>query len=62
MFVRKKKNKSDTQSIQIISKIRGKYKVIKTIGCTKTSREEELMVLLANAALERLEGNQSLFC
>jgi hypothetical protein len=61
MFVRKKRNKSGSVSIQIISKSRGKYKVIKTIGCAKTKREEELMVLLANTELEKLSGNQSLF-
>ncbi len=61
MFVRKKKNKSGTHSIQIISKTNGKYKVIKTIGCAKTKREEELMVLLANTELNRIEGYQSLF-
>jgi transposase len=61
MFVRKKKNKSGSVSIQIISKIRGKYKVIKTIGCAKTNREEELMVLLANTELDKLEGNRPLF-
>lgn len=61
MFVRKKKNKSGTLSIQIISKTRGKYKVIKTVGCAKTKREEELMILLATAEIERIEGNLSLF-
>jgi transposase len=61
MFVRKKKNKSGTHSIQIISKTRGKYEVVKTIGCANTAREEELLVLLANTELERLKGNQSLF-
>jgi len=61
MFVRKKKNKSSTISIQIISKSRGKYKVVKTIGCAKTRREEELMLLLANSELKRLSGDQSLF-
>jgi len=55
MFVRKKKNKSGTLSIQIISKTRGKYKVIKTVGCAKTKREEELMILLATAEIERIE-------
>ncbi|MBM2814975.1 MAG: transposase [Ignavibacteria bacterium] len=34
MFVRKKKNKSGRTSIQIIDKSSGKYKVIKTMGCT----------------------------
>jgi hypothetical protein len=61
MFVRKKKNKSGSLSIQIISKNRGDYKVLKTIGCAKTKREEDMMLLLANTELERLEGNQSLF-
>ena len=59
--MRKKKNKSGTQSIQIISKSSGKYKVIKTIGCAKTKREEDLMILLAKTELERLQGMQSLF-
>jgi len=35
--------------------------VVKTIGCAKTKREEELMVLLANTELERIKGNLSLF-
>lgn len=61
MFVRKKRNKSGSVSIQIILKSRGKYKVFKTIGCAKTKREEELMVLLANTELEKLSGNQPLF-
>jgi Transposase DDE domain len=61
MFVRKKRNKSGTQSIQIISKSTGKYKVIKTIGCARTKREEELILLMAKTELERLLGNQSLF-
>jgi transposase len=61
MFVRKKKNKSGTVSIQIISKNRGKYKVIKTLGCATTMREQELLLLLANTELERFAGKQSLF-
>jgi len=61
MFVRKKQNKSGTVSVQIISKNRGKYKVVKTIGCANTKREEELMILLANTELERLSGSQPLF-
>jgi transposase len=61
MFVRKKQNTSGSLSIQIISKNRGRYKVVRTIGCAKTKREEELLVLLAKSELERLQGNQSLF-
>jgi len=33
MFIRKKKNKSGTVSIQVIDKRKG-YRVIKTIGCS----------------------------
>jgi len=61
MFVRKKQNASGSLSIQIISKNRGKYKVISTVGCAKTKREEELLILLAKSELERIQGNQSLF-
>ena len=59
--MRKKKNKSGTISIQIINKNRGKYKVLKTIGCANTNREEELMILLAKTEMEKISGNQSLF-
>ena len=34
-----KKNKSDSISIQIISKSRGKYKVVKNIGYDKSEQE-----------------------
>lgn len=34
MFVRKKKNKSGKISVQIISKTNGKYRVVKTVGCS----------------------------
>lgn len=61
MFIRKKGNKSGSKSIQIISKERGKYKVIKTVGCAKTNREEELLILLANTEMERIQGMQPLF-
>jgi transposase len=61
MFVRKKQNKSGTLSIQIISKSSGKYRVVKTIGCARTKREEELMILLAKSELDRIQGHQPLF-
>jgi transposase len=61
MFIRKNKNRSGSVSIQIISKNSGSYKVLKTIGCAKTQREEELLELLARAELEKIQGLQSLF-
>ena len=61
MFIRKNRKRSGSISFQIISKIGRKNKVIKTIGCAKTSREEEFLELLSKTELERIEGMQSLF-
>lgn len=61
MFVRKNKNKSGSVSIQIVHKLKRKNKIIKTVGIAQTRREEELLILLANNELDRLQGTQSLF-
>ena len=61
MFIRKKKNKSGSVSIQILLKNGRKNKLLKTVGCAKTAREEELLAMLANTEMERLQGMQSLF-
>ncbi|SFV50046.1 Mobile element protein [hydrothermal vent metagenome] len=57
MFVRKKKNKSGSVSIQIISKSNGKYKVVETIGCSKNEIEIEQLVKKANERVTELEPN-----
>lgn len=61
MFIRKKKNSSGSVSIQILYKKDRKNILLKTVGCAKTQREEELLVLLANTEMERLQGMSSLF-
>lgn len=61
MFIRKNRNRSGTFSIQIVRKVRGSNRVIKTIGIAQTKREEDLLLLLAKTELERLQGLQSLF-
>ena len=61
MFIRRNKNRSGSVSIQIMRKNNRKNTVIKTIGVAKTRREEELLILLANTELERLQGMASLF-
>lgn len=61
MFIRKKRNNSGSISIQILSKIGRKNKLIKTVGCARTKREEELLFLLARSELESLQGQQILF-
>jgi hypothetical protein len=47
MYIRKKKNKSGSVSIQIIQKKNSKYKVVETIGCAKS--DEVLNILLQEA-------------
>lgn len=61
MFIRKNKNRSGSTSIQIIRKIGRRNKVIKTIGCAYTQREEELLRIIARDEIEKIEGTQSLF-
>jgi hypothetical protein len=61
MFVRPKENASGSVSIQIISKSRGKYKVVKTLGSTTTRQEIEGLTQLAEQEIERLSEPLSLF-
>lgn len=58
MFVRKLKNRSGSQSIQIIQKVNGQYKVVKTIGSATTWQKIEELENLAKQEIERLSGNQ----
>ena len=61
MFLRKKKNKSGSISVQIISKSGGKYKVVKTIGSAKTEQEIQKLWYLGKQELERLSMQPKLF-
>lgn len=61
MFVRRNKNRSGSVSIQIIMKVGRRNKVLKSVGCAKTQREEELLVLLAKTEIDRIQGMHSLF-
>jgi transposase len=61
MFVRKKPNTSGSLSIQVIQKIRGKYKLIRTIGCATTQRDIENLVNLAKQEIEKLSLQPKLF-
>jgi transposase len=61
MFLRKKKSNSGSTSVQIISKGRGKYKVIKTIGSSDNEQEIQKLVLLARQEIERLNAQPKLF-
>lgn len=61
MFLRKKKNKSGSISVQIISKSGGKYKVLKTIGCAGTEQEIQKLYYLGKQEIERLTMQPKLF-
>lgn len=61
MFVRKLKNRSGSLSIQVIQKVRGKYKVVKTIGCATTQREIEHLTNLAKQEIDKLSSQSKLF-
>jgi hypothetical protein len=61
MFIRQKKNRSGSVSIQIISKNNGRNKILKTIG--RSSSEEGLRMLLHQARHEvsKIQSQSSLF-
>jgi transposase len=61
MFIRKKKNKSGSISVQIVSKSQGKNKVIKSLGCSSDSAVLFKLELKAKQEIQRLESNPSLF-
>jgi transposase len=61
MFVRKLKNRSGSLSIQVIQKVWGRYKVVKTVGCATTQREIETLSNLAKQEIEKLILQPKLF-
>jgi transposase len=61
MFVRKKKNRSGSISIQIIQKQHGKYVVLKTLGASKDKNEIDRLYKQAQQAIPRLFNQITLF-
>jgi transposase len=61
VFLRQKKNKSGSVSVQIISKDRGRYKVIKTIGSARTDQQLATLVYQAKHELSKIEAQSGLF-
>jgi len=61
MFLRKKANKSGSTSVQIISKERGKYRVLKTMGSSRSEQELLKLEFLGNQEIERLSTQSKLF-
>ena len=61
MFLRKKRNKSGSVSVQIIAKEDGKYGVIKTIGSAKTNQEIAVLFYRGKQELSKMQAQSSLF-
>ena len=61
MFIRQKKNKSGSISVQIISKNNSSYKVVKTIGSSLTSEGITLLLHQARQELHSIQKQTSLF-
>lgn len=61
MFLREKRNKSGSVSVQIIQKLRGKYKVLQTIGNGRTEQELTKLNYLGKQEIERLSKQPELF-
>ena len=61
MYIREVKNRSGSISIQIIRKDRGRYRVIKTVGCGAERREIDHLKNVAQQEIERLQAQPKLF-
>jgi len=61
MFVRKKRNRSGSTSVQVISKSGGRYRVIKTIGSAGEEQEIARLVELGKLFVKRCGGHRTLF-
>lgn len=58
MFVRKKKNKSGSTSVQIIDKTDGAYRVIKTLGSSRDIDEIERLAQLGTSIINKKDDDQ----
>ena len=61
MFFRKLKNRSGSTSVQIISKERGKYKVVESVGSSNNEQEIQNLIFVAKQKIEQLNTQSKLF-
>jgi hypothetical protein len=61
MFIRLKKNKSGSISVQILLKENGRNRLIKSIGSSSDQKELTILTEKAKQELNRLKGQSSLF-
>jgi transposase len=61
MFIRKKSNRSGSTSVQVIQKVRGKNKLVKTIGCATLWQEVQELEYQARQEIDRISAQLKLF-
>jgi hypothetical protein len=61
MSLREKRNKSGSVSVQIIQKLRVKYKVLQTIGSSRSEQELTKLNYLGKQEIDRLSKQPELF-
>ena len=61
MFIRQLRNRSGSTSVQIISKARGRYKVVRSFGSATTQQEIDSLVQKARQEINHLSKPQYLF-
>lgn len=61
MFVRKKKNRSGTTSIVVVSKSQGRFKEIKTLGVSEDNSQIENLIKQAHRWIDIQSGVQDIF-
>lgn len=61
MFLRKKRNKSGSKSVQIISKSNNNYKVVKTIGSGFTDQKIQKLWFEGKQEIEKLSAQTQIF-
>ncbi|MBW7848826.1 MAG: IS1634 family transposase [Bacteroidales bacterium] len=61
MFIRENKNRSGSVSIQIVSKAKGRYRVVKSLGSATTRQEIEKLKQAARQEIKQIEHQPSLF-
>ncbi len=60
MYVRRKKNASGSTSVQVVQKIRGRIKIVKTIGSSKLASQIEELCQMATEEISLLQGSVEL--
>lgn len=61
MFIRKKRNSSGSVSVQVIQKVKGRNRLVKTISCATTQQKIKKLVETGYQEIEKITGQNNLF-